>query len=108
MRRGFAGGRCGFIVLCTNTMHKVAPAIEAAVQIPLFHIADPTAQAIQRRPEQVGLLGTSVSRRKLAFYAGAARAHGPEVVVPDRPNRDIVHRIIYDELCLGRIVDASR
>lgn len=107
--RALQAAGADFIVLCTNTMHKVAPAIEAAVQIPLFHIADPTAQAIQRAGlNRVGLLGTRFTMEQ-AFYKERLREqHGLEVVVPEQADRDIVHRIIYDELCLGRIVDASR
>ena len=98
-----------FIVLCTNTMHKVAPAIEAAVRIPLFHIADPTAGEIQRAGlRKVGLLGTRFTMEQ-AFYKERLRGrHGLDVVVPAADDRDIVHRIIYDELCLGRVVDSSR
>lgn len=98
-----------FIVLCTNTMHKVAPAIEAAVQIPLLHIADPTAQEIKRAGlRKVGLLGTRFTMEQ-AFYKERLRElHGLEVVVPELADRDIVHRIIYEELCLGHISDAAR
>lgn len=107
--RALQAAGADFIVLCTNTMHKVAPAIEAAVHIPLFHIADPTAQEIQRAGlNRVGLLGTRFTMEQ-AFYKERLREqHGLEVVVPEQADRDIVHRIIYDELCLGRIVDASR
>nr|WP_255490676.1 aspartate/glutamate racemase family protein [Duganella sp. CY15W] len=107
--RALQAAGADFVVLCTNTMHKVAPAIEAAVHIPLFHIADPTAQEIQRAGlNRVGLLGTRFTMEQ-AFYKERLREqHGLEVVVPEQADRDIVHRIIYDELCLGRIVDASR
>jgi aspartate racemase len=97
------------MVLCTNTMHKVAPAIEAAVTIPLFHIADPTAEEIKRAGHgKIGLLGTRFTMEQ-AFYKDRLRErHGLEVLVPAEADRDIVHRIIYEELCLGSIVDASR
>jgi aspartate racemase len=98
-----------FIVLCTNTMHKVAPAIEAATNIPLLHIADSTAAAIRRAGLScVGLLGTRFTMEQ-AFYRGRlAERHGIEVLVPEPDDRDRVHRVIYEELCLGRVDDASR
>ena len=107
--RSLQAAGADFMVLCTNTMHKVAPAIEAAVTIPLFHIADPTAEQIKRAGHaKIGLLGTRFTMEQ-AFYKDRLRErHGLEVLVPDEADRDIVHRIIYDELCLGSIVDASR
>jgi aspartate racemase len=98
-----------FLVLCTNTMHKVAPAIEAAVAIPLFHIADPTAEEIKRSGfATVGLLGTRFTMEQ-EFYRGRLQSqHGIAVLVPDEPGRELVHRVIYEELCLGRVIDASR
>lgn len=98
-----------FLVLCTNTMHKVAPAIEAAVDIPLFHIADPTAVAIKQAGHAtVGLLGTRFTMEQ-DFYRGRLRErHGLTVLVPTQQDRDIVHRVIYEELCLGKIVPDSR
>lgn len=97
------------ILVCTNTMHKVAPAIEAAVRIPLLHIADATAEAIKAAGvSAVGLLGTGFTMEQ-AFYKDRLRdRHGLDVLVPDADDRAIVHRVIYDELCLGRIVEASR
>jgi aspartate racemase len=98
-----------FLVLCTNTMHKVAPAIEAAVRIPLLHIADPTAEAVKRAGiAAVGLLGTRFTMEQ-AFYRDRLRQrHGLSVLIPDEAEREIVHRVIYDELCLGQVVEASR
>jgi len=98
-----------FVVLCTNTMHRVAPAIAARVSIPLVHIADPTARAILGRGlRRVGLLGTRFTMEE-AFYRERLRArHGLEVLVPPEADRALVHRVIYDELCLGRIDPASR
>jgi aspartate racemase len=97
------------LVLCTNTMHKVAPAIEAAVSIPLFHIADPTAEEIKAHGYQrVALLGTRFTMEQ-AFYKDRLQlAHGLDVITPDEADRHIIHRIIYEELCLGSIQEASR
>ena len=98
-----------FLVLCTNTMHKVAPAIEAATRIPLFHIADPTAEAIKDAGlSTVGLLGTRFTMEQ-AFYKDRLRErHGLQVLIPNQHDRDVIHRVIYDELCLGRVVEESR
>ncbi len=96
------------IVVCTNTMHLVAPAIEAAVDIPLLHIADATAQRIRAAGlTRVALLGTRFTMEQ-AFYRERIEAAGIAVLTPDAAQRERVHRVIYDELCLGRIVDASR
>lgn len=98
-----------FLVLCTNTMHKVAPAIEAAVTIPLLHIADPTAAAVKQAGiHTVGLLGTRFTMAE-DFYRGRLVAqHGLKVVIPDSADRDVIHRVIYDELCLGVTKEVSR
>lgn len=96
------------IVVCTNTMHLVAPAIEAAVDIPLLHIADATAQRIRAAGlTRVALLGTRFTMEQ-AFYGDRIEAAGIAVLTPDAAQRERVHRVIYDELCLGRILDASR
>jgi aspartate racemase len=102
-------GGADFILLCTNTMHKVAPAIQAAVQIPLFHIASATAQRIQAAGlKRIGLLGTAYTMEQ-DFYKGIlARDYGLEVLVPNEAERQAVHRIIYDEFCLGRVLPESR
>jgi aspartate racemase len=99
----------GFLVLCTNTMHKVASSIEGAVQIPLFHIADPTAAEIKRSGfNTVGLLGTRFTMEQDFYRDRLQTRHGINVVVPEEPDREIIHRVIYEELCLGKVVDASR
>jgi aspartate racemase len=107
--RSLEAAGADFIVLCTNTMHKVAGAIEQAVTIPLLHIADPTAEAIKAAGcERVGLLGTRFTMEE-AFYRDHLRErHGLDVLVPDQARREAVHRIIYDELCVGRILAPSR
>ncbi|GAB7534738.1 aspartate/glutamate racemase family protein [Burkholderia sp. 3C] len=97
------------IVLTTNTMHRVAEAIEAAVTLPFLHIADPTGAALQAAGvRRVALLGTRYTM-ELPFYAQRlAERFGIEVLTPDADDRETVHRVIYDELCHGRIEAASR
>jgi len=97
------------LVLCTNTMHKVADAITGAVRIPLLHIADPTAVAItQRGFHTVGLLGTRFTMEQDFYRGRLEQGHGLTVLTPSPTGRDRVHRIIYEELCLGQVQDASR
>ena len=107
--RSLEAAGADFIVLCTNTMHKVAAAIESAVRIPLFHIADPTGAAIKQAGlRRIGLLGTRFTMEQ-AFYRDRLRdQHGLDVAVPDADDRAIIHRIIYDELCVGNVRDESR
>ena len=98
-----------FIVLCTNTMHKVAHAIQSSVAIPMLHIADPTAAAIKRAGfSRVGLLGTRFTMEQDFYRHRLEEQHGIEVLVPNDADRADVHRIIYDELCLGTVLPASR
>jgi aspartate racemase len=90
-----------FLVLCTNTMHKVAPVIEAAVTIPLLHIADPTAVEIKKSGHAtVGLLGTRFTMEQDFYRDRLSERHGLRVIIPDPEDRETVHRIIYEELCL--------
>ena len=97
-----------FLVLCTNTMHKVAGDIEAAVSIPLLHIADPPAEAISRAGKRtIGLLGTRFTMEQ-DFYRQRLQQHGLNVLTPDEADREIIHRVIYEELCLGIIRGSSR
>jgi len=98
-----------FLVLCTNTMHKVAPEIEAAVGIPLLHIADPTALAIKRAGfKKIGLLGTKFTMEQSFYRDRLINQHGLEVIVPNDDERELVHRVIYEELCLGIVLPRSR
>lgn len=106
-RRLEAGG-ADCVVLCTNTMHKVAAQIQAAVSIPFLHIADPTGQAaLATGATTVGLLGTAFTMEE-DFLKSRLRDLGLQVLVPDAAERQTVHRIIYDELCVGIIDPASR
>jgi aspartate racemase len=97
------------IVLCTNTMHKVAPQIEAAVDVPFLHIADATAARVKAAGvSRVGLLGTRFTMEE-SFYRGRLESqHGLEVLVPPEDARALVHRVIYEELCLGQVREDSR
>jgi aspartate racemase len=101
-----AGAEC--VVLCTNTMHKVADAIEAAVDIPLLHLADVTADAVRAAGlDRVALLGTRFTMEQ-PFYADRLRSQGVDVLVPQGEHRTRVHDVIYDELVLGVVREESR
>lgn len=106
--RSLAAGGAEAIVLCTNTMHKVADAIEQ-VGIPLLHIADATGNAIRDAGmRRIGLLGTRFTMEQ-DFYRGRLEERfGLDVLVPPEEDRQLVHRVIYDELCLGHVEDSSR
>ncbi|MBF2036424.1 MAG: aspartate/glutamate racemase family protein [Leptolyngbyaceae cyanobacterium T60_A2020_046] len=97
------------VVLCTNTMHKLAPDIEASVSIPLLHIADATAQQVKAQGiQRVGLLGTRFTMEEAFYRDRLSDRHGLDVVIPPVGDREVVHRVIYEELCLGVINLASR
>ena len=102
-------GGADFLVLCTNTMHRMADELQAAVELPLLHIADPTAERIKAAGlRRVGLLGTAFTMEQ-DFYKGRLVArHGLEVLVPDARDRALVHRVIYDELVRGVVEPSSR
>ncbi|MCU4745897.1 MULTISPECIES: aspartate/glutamate racemase family protein [unclassified Streptomyces] len=96
------------VLICTNTMHKVADQVAAAVSVPLLHLADATAVAVRAAGVRtVGLLGTAFTMEQ-DFYRGRLEAGGLAVLVPGADERAVVHRIIYEELCLGVVRDASR
>lgn len=107
--RKLQDGGADFLLIGTNTMHKVAPEIEAAIDIPLLHIADATAAKLRADGvTRVGLLGTRFTMEQ-DFYKGRLQERfGLAVLVPDEAGRERVHRIIYDELCLGEIRESSR
>ena len=106
-RRLEAGG-ADFFLIGTNTMHQVADVVAGAVSIPMLHIADATAkQLVSDKVNRVGLLGTAFTM-ELDFYRDRIEHHGIELVVPEMHDRQMVHDIIYQELCLGKIDDDSR
>lgn len=101
-----AGASC--LVLCTNTMHKVADQIMAATKLPFLHLADVTARAIRATSSRRPLLLATRFTMEQAFYRDRLKAFGVEALVPAAEERDDVHRIIYEELCRGRIEASSR
>jgi aspartate racemase len=103
-----AAAGADFALLCTNTMHKVAEQVEAAVDIPLLHLADATATAVRAAGlDTVGLLGTAFTMEQ-DFYRDRLAAHGLTVLVPGAEDRAVVHAVIYNELCRGLVTEASR
>lgn len=97
------------IVICTNTMHRMAAEVQAAITIPLLHIADPTAEAIKAGGiHKVGLLGTAFTMEHEFYKGRLSSQHGLQVLVPDAADRASVHRIIYEELVQGRVLPESR
>ena len=106
--RKVESGGADFLLLCTNTMHKVAGAIEGAITIPMLHLADATASAIkQDGKRKVGLLGTRFTMEQ-EFYKGRLEQQGLEVIIPDDRGMQRVHDIIFDELCKGVVRNSSR
>jgi aspartate racemase len=101
-----AGAGC--IVLCTNTMHKLADRITGATRVPFLHLADVTAKAIKRSPSRRPLLLATRFTMEQDFYRDRLRAFGVDAMVPDAAQRNDVHRIIYEELCRGVIEPASK
>ncbi|ABE57563.1 aspartate/glutamate racemase family protein [Chromohalobacter israelensis] len=98
-----------FLLIATNTMHKVAPQVEAAIDIPLLHIADATAESLVADGiTRVGLLGTRFTMEQDFYKQRLSERYGIDVVVPDDTQRERVHQVIFEELCLGRIESASR
>jgi len=106
--RGVEAAGAEMLLLCTNTMHKVADQVQAAVSIPLLHLADATAAAVRLDGlSTVGLLGTAFTMEQ-DFYRGRLAGHGLHVVVPEAADRAVVHQTIYEELCLGVVRETSR
>lgn len=103
-----AGG-ADFVIICTNTMHKMADAVEAAINIPLLHIADATAEVIHAHGlNKIGLLGTRFTMEEDFYRERLEKKHNLSVLIPDENDRDVVHRVIYDELVVGKILPESR
>lgn len=102
-------GGADFLILCTNTMHKVSDQIQSAIDIPFLHIADATAQVLVKQDvKKVGLLGTRFTMED-TFYKGRLESdYQIKVETPDAPDRDLIHRVIYEELCQGVVSDTSR
>ncbi|MBC8457660.1 MAG: aspartate/glutamate racemase family protein [Deltaproteobacteria bacterium] len=98
-----------FLLICTNTMHKVAPQIERSINIPIIHLADSTAYRIKEQGmKTVGLLGTNFTMEQDFYRGRLIKNHGLNLIIPSVTDRQIVHRIIYDELCLGIVREESR
>ena len=107
--RTLAGAGADLIVLATNTMHRVAESIAAAVDVPLLHIVDPTAQAIKAAGlGRIGLIGTRFTMEEAFYRERLETRHGIKVLVPDEADRALVHRVIFEELCLGVTNPQSR
>ncbi|HFK1746749.1 aspartate/glutamate racemase family protein [Bacillus cereus] len=101
-------GGADFIIICTNTMHKVVGKIKAKIDIPVLHIADATAKEIKRKDiQKVGLLGTKYTMEQ-DFYKSRIEEYDIKVIVPSEKNRKEINKVIYTELCLGKIVSQSR
>ena len=102
-------GGADFVVICTNTMHRMADEVQAAIGLPLLHIADPTAERIRAAGlGRVGLLGTAFTMEQDFYKGRLVQKQGRDVLVPDEDDRAAVHRVIYDELVQGRVVESSR
>lgn len=107
--RSIEAGGADFLIICTNTMHKVAPEIGSTVSIPILHIADATAEKLLAdRVKRVGLLGTRFTMEQDFYKGRLTDKFGIDVIVPDTEQRDTVHKIIFSELCLGKISNRSR
>ena len=106
--RGLQDAGAEMVLICTNTMHKVAPEVSAAIDVPLLHIADAAAVAVRAAGlSRVGLLGTAFTMEQ-PFYRDRLAEHGLDVVIPGDRDRELVHRVIFDELAMGVVSDESR
>ncbi|GAB6262608.1 aspartate/glutamate racemase family protein [Photobacterium sp. R1] len=102
-------GGADFLMICTNTMHKVVPEIESEISIPIFHIADATAQLLkQNHVAKVGLLGTRFTMAQDFYKGRLPEKFGIQVIVPDADEQDVIHDVIYNELCQGIISEQSK
>lgn len=106
--RSLEKARADFIIICTNTMHKVVPQIKAGIKIPILHIAEATAMQLKAcKIDKVALLGTKYTMEQ-AFYKQKLIDAGIDVIVPDQEGRSVINRVIYEELCLGKIIAHSK
>ncbi|MET9545536.1 aspartate/glutamate racemase family protein [Streptomyces sp. NPDC006627] len=106
--KGLEAAGAELVLICTNTMHKVAGQVADAISVPLLHLGDATAEAVRAAGlRTVGLLGTAFTMEE-DFYRERLAGHGLEVLVPDEVGRAVVHRVIYEELCLGVVREESR
>jgi aspartate racemase len=109
LARSVEAGGADFLIICTNTMHKMAEEVQRSLHIPLLHIADATAGVIKARGlKRIGLLGTRFTMEEDFYRGRLVEKHALEVLVPEKSDREIVHRVIYEELVLGRIEPASK
>jgi aspartate racemase len=107
--QGIEQAGADFVVICTNTMHKLADEIQANIHIPILHIADATAQRVKATGlRKIGLLGTRYTMEQDFYKGRLINKYGLEVITPDGPDREIIHRVIYNELCLGIVKPESR
>lgn len=102
-------GGADFIIICTNTMHKMADEVQESITIPLLHIADATGEKIRAQGlTKIGLMGTKFTMEEDFYKGRLAAQHGLAVIVPTKEQRETIHSVIYDELCLGKIRSTSR
>ena len=107
--RNLQKGGADFLLICTNTMHKVAPDVQLQIDIPLLHIADPTAKSVLSRGiRKIGLLGTQFTMQEDFYKGKLVHEHGLEVLIPNDADMDMIHQVIFEELCLGLIKDVSK
>ncbi|MGK0269735.1 MAG: aspartate racemase [Cocleimonas sp.] len=107
--QGLEKAGADFILICTNTMHLVAPQIQSGINIPLLHIADATAEeVVKAKIKKIGLLGTAFTMEENFYKGQLQQKYQLDVLIPKEADRKIIHKIIYDELCLGNVQNASR
>ena len=107
--RALQRGGADFLMICTNTMHKVAPVVQQQISIPLLHIADPTAKSVLSQGiRKIGLLGTRFTMQEDFYKGKLVRDHGLTVLTPTDTDMDIIHQVIFEELCLGLVKDVSK
>jgi len=102
-------GGADFVVICTNTMHRMAEDVQHAIQIPLLHIADAAADRVRAAGmKTIGLLGTRFTMEQDFYRGRLVEKHGLDVLIPDEQGREVVHHVIYDELVVGKVLPESR